>query len=85
MKMKCISCGRQINLGDQIYDFRGSVKCFYCSTVMEIQAARGVLIWLNPFSVVNHDYAERTAERDLQGEQDMLTVLQGKMGSQNNM
>jgi hypothetical protein len=33
---------------------------------------------------MNPDYAERTAERDLQGEQDMLTVLQRKIGSQNN-
>ena len=82
--MKCLSCGRQINLGDQIYVFRGSVKCFYCSTVMEIQAARGVLIWLNPFSVVNPDYAERTAERDFQEEENVLTVLQRRTGSQNN-
>ena len=85
MKIKCLSCGRQINLDDKIYDFRGSVKCFYCSRVMEIQAARGVLIWLNPFSVVNPDFAERTAGRDLQGEQDMLRPLQRKIGSQSNM
>jgi len=47
MKIKCLSCGQQINLGDEIYYLSGTVKCFYCRTVMEMQAARGVLIWLN--------------------------------------
>ena len=69
MKIKCLSCGQQINLGDEIYDFWGSVKCFYCRTMMEIQTARGVLIWLNPFSGVNPDYAARPAEHNPHREQ----------------
>jgi hypothetical protein len=85
VKIKCLSCGRQISLDEKIYDFWGSIKCFYCSTVMEIQAARGVLIWLNPFPVVNPDYAERAGEHDLQGEQDMLGALQRKTGSQSRI
>jgi hypothetical protein len=86
MKMKCLSCGREMNLDQQVSsDFKGSIKCFSCSAAMEIQTMRGVLIWGYPLSGMNPDYAERTAERDLQGEQDMLIVLQGKTGSQNNM
>jgi hypothetical protein len=86
MKMKCLSCGREMNLDQQVSsDFKGSIKCFSCSAAMEIQTMRGVLIWGYPLSGMNPDYAERTAERYLQGEQDMLIVLQGKTGSQNNM
>ena len=86
MKMKCLSCGREMNLDQQVSsDFKGSIKCFSCSAGMEIQTMRGVLIWGYPLSGMNPDYAERTTERDLQGEQDMLTVLQRKTGSQNNM
>jgi DNA-directed RNA polymerase subunit RPC12/RpoP len=85
MKMKCLSCGREMILDQQVSsDFKGSIKCFSCSAAMEIQTMRGVLIWGYPLSGMNPDYAERTAERDLQGEQDMLTVLQRKIGSQNN-
>ena len=69
MKIKCLSCGQQITLGDEIYDFWGSVKCFYCRTVMEIQAARGVLIWLNPFSIVNPGYAARSSQHHPYAEQ----------------
>jgi hypothetical protein len=65
MKINCLSCGQQINLGDEIYDLWGSVKCYYCRTVMEIQATRGVLIWLNPFSVMNPDYVARPSEHNL--------------------
>jgi hypothetical protein len=86
MKMKCLSCGREMILDQQVSsDFKGSIKCFSCSAAMEIQTMRGVLIWGYPLSGMNPDYAERTTERDLQEEQDMLIVLQGKTGSQNNM
>jgi len=86
MKMKCLSCGREMHLDQQVSsDFRGAIKCFSCSAAMEIQTMRGVLIWGYPLSGLNPDYAERTAERDLQGEQDRLTLLQRKTGSQNNM
>jgi DNA-directed RNA polymerase subunit RPC12/RpoP len=86
MKMKCLLCGREMNLDQHVSsDFKGSIKCFSCSAAMEIQTMRGVLIWGYPLSGMNPDYAERTTERDLQEEQDMLIVLQGKTGSQNNM
>ena len=85
MKMKCLSCGREMNLDQQVSsDFRGSIKCFSCSAAMEIQTMRGVLIWGYPLSGTSPNYTERTAKRDLQGELDMLTVLQRKTGSQNN-
>ena len=69
MKTNCLSCGTQINLGNKIHYFSGPVKCFSCSTVMEMQAARGVLVWLNPFSVVNPDYAARPSEHNPYAEQ----------------
>jgi len=86
MQMKCLSCGREMNLDQQGFnDFKGSITCFSCSTAMEIQTMRGVLIWGSPLSGMSLDFTERTAERDLQGEQEMLRVLQRKTGSQNNM
>ena len=86
MKMKCLSCGREMILDQQVSsDFKGSIKCFSCSAAMEIQTLRGVLIWGYPLSGMNPGFNERTAQRNLQGEQDMLTVLQRKTGSQNNM
>ena len=85
MKIKCLSCGLQNNLDHKVYDFKGSVKCLHCRTVMEIQTAHGVLIWVNPFSVVAPEYAERTARRDLPGEQHMLRGLQRRTRSQNDM
>jgi len=45
---------------------------------MEIQTMRGVLIWGYPLSGMNLDSTERTAEHDLQAEQDMLRALQRK-------
>jgi len=86
MKMKCLSCGREMNLDHQVFsDFKGSIECFSCSAAMEIQTMRGVLIWGYPLSGMSPDFTERTAERDLQGLQDMLTVLQRKTGFQNNV
>ena len=86
MKMKCLSCGREMNLDQQVFsDFKGSIECFSCSAAMEIQTMRGVLIWGYPLSGMSPDFTERTAERDLQGLQDMLTVLQRKTGFQNNV
>jgi hypothetical protein len=86
MKMNCLSCGSEMKLDQQVFsDFKGSIKCFSCSAAMEIQTMRGVLIWGYPLSGMNLDFTERTAERDLQGEQDMLRALQRKTGSQNSM
>ena len=86
MKMQCLSCSREINLDQQVFsDFKGSIKCFSCSTAMEIQTMRGVLIWGYPLSDVNPNATGRSAERNLQEEQDVFRTLQRKGGSQNHM
>ncbi len=42
MKIKCISCGRDVNLDHRVFeDYEGPVKCFSCSTMMEMKTMRG--------------------------------------------
>lgn len=66
MKMKCFSCGREMNLDPQVSkDFKGSIKCFSCSAPMEIQTMRRVLIWGYPLSGMNTDSAARPSEHNL--------------------
>ena len=84
MKIKCLSCGQEMSMDHPAFsDFRGSLKCLNCRGVMEIQTMRGVLIWGYPLSDVNPDLADRIAERNLQGEQEVLSPLQRRTGSQN--
>jgi len=42
MKIKCICCGRDVNLDHRVFeDYEGPVKCFSCSTMMEMKTIRG--------------------------------------------
>lgn len=42
MKIECISCGNDVNLDHRVFeDYEGPVKCFSCSTVMEMKTSRG--------------------------------------------
>jgi hypothetical protein len=42
MKIKCIFCGRDVNLDHTVFeDYKGPVKCFSCSTMMEMKTIRG--------------------------------------------
>jgi hypothetical protein len=44
MKIKCISCGRDVNLDHRVFeDYEGPVKCFSCSTMMEMKTMRGLV------------------------------------------
>ena len=44
MKVKCISCGHELNLDHRIFDdYAGPVKCFSCSRIMEVKTARGIV------------------------------------------
>lgn len=44
MKIKCICCGRDVNLDHRVFeDYEGPVKCFSCSTMMEIKTMRGLV------------------------------------------
>jgi len=39
MKVSCISCGHELNLGHWVFeDYEGPVKCFSCSKMMEVKA-----------------------------------------------
>jgi hypothetical protein len=47
MKVRCVSCGREINLDHRIFDdYSGPVKCFSCNSMMEVKTAEGV-----PYSI----------------------------------
>jgi hypothetical protein len=86
MKIQCLSCGQEMNMDHQAFNnFRGSLKCLNCRGVMEIQTMRGVLIWGYPLSDVNLDITGKSAERNLQEEQNVFRPLQRKGGWQNHM
>lgn len=70
MKIKCLSCSQNMNLNHQAFrNFRGSLKCIYCNSMMEIQLLGGILIWGYPVQAVNHDFTGRTPETNPYGEQ----------------
>jgi hypothetical protein len=49
MKIKCISCGREVNLDHTVFeDYEGPVKCFSCSTMMEMKTIRGLVESISP-------------------------------------
>jgi ribosomal protein S27E len=42
MRVKCISCGNELNLDHGIFeDYSGPVKCFSCSAMMEVKSTGG--------------------------------------------
>ena len=41
MKINCISCGHNVNLGDVYDDYEGPVKCFACSALLGIKTEEG--------------------------------------------
>ena len=44
MEIKCISCGREINLDHKVFEnYSGPIKCFCCSAMMEVQTAQGAI------------------------------------------
>jgi ribosomal protein S27E len=52
MKVKCISCGNELNLDHWVFeDYSGPVKCFSCSTMMEISSSGGEVHSVNPLPV----------------------------------
>jgi hypothetical protein len=52
MRVKCISCGHEINLDHRVFDdYSGPVKCFCCSAMMEIKTVEGVIYSINPLAV----------------------------------
>ncbi len=52
MRVKCISCGNELNLDHWIFeDYSGPVKCFSCSTMMEVKSTGGEVYSINPLAV----------------------------------
>jgi ribosomal protein S27E len=52
MRVKCISCGQELNLDHGIFeDYSGPVKCFSCSTMMEVKSTGGEVYSINPLAV----------------------------------
>jgi hypothetical protein len=44
MEIKCVSCGRNVNLDHRVFeDYEGPVKCFSCSTLMEMKTVSGIV------------------------------------------
>jgi len=44
MEIKCVSCGRAINLDHVVFEnYFGPVKCFSCSSMMEVKIKEKVL------------------------------------------
>ena len=52
MRVKCISCGNELNLDHWVFeDYSGPVKCFSCSTMMEVKSSGGEVYSINPLAV----------------------------------
>ncbi len=44
MKIDCTKCGSEVNLDHEVFnDYQGPVKCFCCSTTMDIRITGGIL------------------------------------------
>jgi hypothetical protein len=53
MKIKCVSCGRDVNLDHNVFeDYEGPVKCFSCSTMMELRTIRGFVDSITPLQML---------------------------------
>jgi hypothetical protein len=56
MKIKCVSCGRDVNLDHNVFeDYEGPVKCFSCSTMMELRTIRGFVDSITPLQMLQQD------------------------------
>jgi ribosomal protein S27E len=52
MRVKCISCGNELNLDHRIFEnYSGPVKCFGCSAMMEVKSTGGEVYSINPLAV----------------------------------
>jgi uncharacterized Zn finger protein len=56
MKVKCLSCGHELNLDHSIFkDYSGPVKCFSCGRMMEVKTVRGILHSINPPAMLENE------------------------------
>ena len=64
MKIRCISCGHNFELGDAYDDYEGEVKCWVCGAILEVKMHEGMLKFSRHAST--HDpLVEETIERTL--------------------
>jgi DNA-directed RNA polymerase subunit N (RpoN/RPB10) len=64
MRIKCISCGREVNLDHTVFeDYEGPVKCFSCSTMMEVRTTRGFVDSISPLQNPEQGSAETGENR----------------------
>ena len=43
MKINCLSCGHNIDIGDAYDDYEGQIKCYVCGAILEIKTEEGSL------------------------------------------
>jgi len=41
MKVNCISCGHELDLGDCYDDYEGVAKCWVCNSLLDIKSVEG--------------------------------------------
>jgi hypothetical protein len=41
MKVNCLVCGHNVDLDDVYSDYEGMIRCFVCSTLLEIKTEDG--------------------------------------------
>ena len=64
MRIDCVSCGHEINLNHDLFDnYEGPVKCFICSTMMEITTTQGVINSINLLNILTRPPVDDTVER----------------------
>jgi ribosomal protein S27E len=64
MRINCVSCGHEINLNQDLFnDYEGPIKCFICSTMMEITTTQGVINSINLLNILTRPPVDDTVER----------------------
>jgi hypothetical protein len=55
MDIECLTCGRGINLDHVVFEnYFGTVKCFFCSSMMEVKIRERVLQEASLLTLRNH-------------------------------
>ena len=55
MEIKCVNCGRRVNLDHAVFvNYVGTVKCFSCSSLMEVKIKDRVLHGASLLSLKKH-------------------------------
>jgi|WetSurMetagenome_2_1015567.scaffolds.fasta_scaffold01341_8 hypothetical protein len=53
MRVNCISCGRELNLGHWIFDhYSGPAKCLSCGRMMNVRTVEGKIISVDPLPLI---------------------------------